>query len=74
MGGRIELIAGTGEWEGAEPAATMANAIAQLKDATPDKGDPVLWVVNEVAKVVKGRVQVMNLDKRKTDGNTGRVY
>jgi hypothetical protein len=72
--GQIELSTKTGKWEGAEPHATMANAIAQLQDATPDKGDPVLWVVNQVANVVRGKVEVPGLEKRDAIAHKGRVY
>lgn len=72
--GRIDLLAETGQWEGAEPHATMANAIAQLQDATPDKGDPVLWVINQVADVIRGAVEVHKLDERDPEKHKDRVY
>lgn len=72
--GLLELVTETGRWEGAEPDATMANAIATLQDATPDKGDPVLWVVNRVANVIRGSVTVHNLDERDPEKHSDRVY
>lgn len=72
--GKIELDRETGMWEGQPKATRLANAIATLKMATPDKGDPVRWVVQQVARVIPGRVETPYLDDYKSDANDGRVY
>lgn len=45
-----------GRWSGEETLAKAANAIATLSDATPDVGDPVAYVVEQVSQMIPGKV------------------
>lgn len=72
--GTIELDRETGLWQGPEWPSGVANATANLKTAKPEHGEPVWWAVQQVHRVLPGRVESEHLENYRSSTHKKRVY